>query len=159
MATLETIEAKLTEYKLSKARVSEIMQMISELKASSSARDMQETKIVDGIEFKYCRWHQKWEPASRFVYYKGKSKGYCRAAYSVWSRNNNEIKKLSTTALAEAVAAGNFDEATKIQAKIAQLKADLNKPSSFDIIDDWHNRKIPEEAIYLNDNHDTIIKE
>jgi len=157
MATLETIEAKLVEYKLSKARVGEIMKMISELKSSSSARDMQETKVVDGIEFRYCRWHQKWEPADRFVYYKGKSKGYCKASYSVWSRNNNEIKKLSTTALANAVASGDFEKAAKVQERIAKLKANLNKPSSFNIVEDWHNRKVPEEAIYLD--NDKIVRD
>jgi len=88
------------------------------------------------IKEAYCRFHQRYEPAEDMVISKNKSKGYCKAAISLWNKTNNEIKKLESQAV-EAMSAGDFDKAQEIAKKAKELKDNFNKPEFYDYDRDW----------------------
>lgn len=84
----------------------------------------------------WCRWHQRYEKTKDMVMSNGKSKGYCKAAISLWNKTNSEIKKIDGQAV-EAMASGNFEEAQAFATKSKALKDNFNKPEFYDYDRDW----------------------
>jgi hypothetical protein len=88
------------------------------------------------IKEAWCRFHQRYEPASDMVISNGKSKGYCKASISLWNKTNSDIKKLDSQAV-EAMANGDFESAQEIAKKAKELKDNFNKPEFYDYDRDW----------------------
>jgi len=84
----------------------------------------------------YCRFHQRYEPAENMVMSNGKSKGYCKAAISIWNKTNAKIKRLDSQAV-DAMSEADFDKAQEIAKEARELKDNFNKPEFFDFDRDW----------------------
>ena len=91
---------------------------------------------IDGVMNYWCRFHERYEPVEDMVMSKDKSKGYCKAAISLWNKTNSNIKKLEAQ-VSDFVAEGNFDEAQAVAKESKILKANLNSPSYYDYDRDW----------------------
>lgn len=86
----------------------------------------------------YCRYHQQYYTIDKMVMSNGKSKGYCKAAISLWNKTNSEIKKLDSQAV-DAMSSGDFDSAQEIAKQAKELKDNFNKPEFYDAERDWTN--------------------
>lgn len=84
----------------------------------------------------YCRFHQRYEKVEDMVISNNKSKGYCKAAISLWNKTNSEIKKLDSQAV-DYMANGEFDKAQEVAKKAKELKDNFNKPEFYDYDRDW----------------------
>lgn len=94
-------------------------------------------KLIDGVMHYYCRFHQAYEAEENMVLSAGKSKGYCKAAISIWNKRNSAIKKLEAE-ISELVMAGDFEQARECTTELKQAKATLNDPKTYDIVVDWN---------------------
>ena len=84
----------------------------------------------------YCRFHQRYEASEVMVMSKGKSKGYCKAAISLWNKTNAQIKKLESEAV-DYMSEGDFDKAQEVANEAKELKDNFNKPEFYDYDRDW----------------------
>ncbi|RAX51565.1 hypothetical protein CCY99_08880 [Helicobacter sp. 16-1353] len=114
----------------------------SKLKKSIQIPKIDETT---GKEQYFCRWHNRYENKEDMIFYKDKSKGYCRAGLARWNETQREINKLEIKAL-EAFKAGLNDEALKYSNEATQLKIIWNTPDNFDYDRDW-------DAYHKNTRH------
>lgn len=135
-STWEQVEALLeAQAKLPKG-LKEALELI--LKPKSGGGSSNPSKIVDGITYHYCRFHQDYEVESDMVMSSGKSKGYCKASISVWNKRNSALKKKEAE-ISELVMAGDFEQAKECSEELQTMKANLNDPKSYDMTLDWAN--------------------
>lgn len=106
------------------------------LKPKTSGGSSNPSKVVDGITYHYCRFHQDYEVESNMVMSSGKSKGYCKASISVWNKRNSALKKKEAE-ISELVMAGDFEQAKECSIELQTMKTSLNDPKSYDITSDW----------------------
>jgi len=95
-------------------------------------------KEIDGVMNYWCRFHERYEPVQDMVMSNDKSKGYCKAAISLWNKTNSEIKKLDSQAV-DFMSDGDFDSAQEIAKQAKELKDNFNKPEFYDYDRDWDN--------------------
>jgi len=107
------------------------------LKPKTSGGSSNPSKVIDGITYHYCRFHQDYEAESNMVMSSGKSKGYCKASISVWNKRNSALKKKEAE-ISELVVAGDFEQAKECSIELQEMKAELNDPASYDIVTDWN---------------------
>ena len=93
-------------------------------------------KMIDDVMHYYCRFHQTYEPETNMVMSAGKSKGYCKAAISVWNKRNTAIKKLEAE-ISELVVLGDFEQAKQCSEELKIAKKELNEPSTYNLEADW----------------------
>lgn len=93
-------------------------------------------KLIDDVMHYYCRFHQAYEPETNMVMSAGKSKGYCKAAISVWNKRNATIKKLEAE-ISELVVLGDFEQAKMCSDELVEAKKTLNDPTSYNLEQDW----------------------
>lgn len=106
------------------------------LKPKSGSTGIHAPQEIDGVMHYYCRFHQAYEPESDIVMSGGKSKGYCKASISIWNKRNASIKKKEAE-ISELVLVGDFVQAQECSVELQALKAQLNEPTSYDIVSDW----------------------
>lgn len=94
-------------------------------------------KVVDGVTYYYCRFHQTYEAQELMVMSSGKSKGYCKASISVWNKRNSALKKKEAE-ISELVMAGDFEQAKECSEELQTMKKELNDPSTYDVVVDWN---------------------
>ncbi len=129
----EEVQKLLVEQKASK----KLAQALEDLLAPKSGGGQTKPPIeIDGVMNYYCRFHQRYEPETNMVMSAGKSKGYCKASISQWNKTNAQIKKLDGQ-VQELVTQENFEEAQAIAKNSQELKANLNRPESYDFGADW----------------------
>lgn len=85
-------------------------------------------KEIDGNYF--CRFTKKYYPKEEMVFSNGKSKGYSKAAISIWNRINAEIKKVQAK-LSEGILKGD-DISDELKERLAFLKDALNATSTYE---------------------------
>jgi len=90
------------------------------------------------IKEAWCRFHNRYEKVEDMVISQGKSKGYCKAAISLWNKTNSNIKKLDSQAV-DAMSDGDFENAQRIAKEAKDLKDNFNKPEFYDYDRDWAN--------------------
>lgn len=108
------------------------------LKPKTSGGSSNPSKVVDGITYHYCRFHQEYEVESNMVMSSGKSKGYCKASISVWNKRNSALKKKEAE-ISELVMAGDYEQAKECSIELQDMKTNLNNPTTYDIGFDWTN--------------------
>lgn len=108
------------------------------LKPKTSGGSSNPSKVIDGITYHYCRFHQDYEQETNMVMSSGKSKGYCKASISVWNKRNSALKKKEAE-ISELVMLGDFEQAKECSEELQLMKTNLNSPSTYDIINDWAN--------------------
>ena len=104
-------------------------------------------KEIDGVLNYYCRFHETYYTEDKMVMSVGKSKGYCKAAISLWNKTNSNIKKLESS-VSDLVEAGDFEEAQVIAKEAKELKSVFNTPAFYDADRDWNkfNNVVPTEV-------------
>lgn len=130
--TWKQVQALLVEQKASK----KLTQALEELLAPKSSSSTNPPKEIDGTMHYYCRFHQAYEPQEDMVMSAGKSKGYCKASISKWNKMNASIKKLNDQAVC-AMSEGQMEDAQECAKQSEAIKAKLNNPESYDIVQDW----------------------
>lgn len=108
------------------------------LKPKTSGGSSNPPKVVDGITYHYCRFHQTYEVESDMVMSAGKSKGYCKSSISVWNKRNSAMKKKEAE-ISELVMAGDFEQAKECSIELQDMKASLNSPETYNLENDWAN--------------------
>lgn len=93
-------------------------------------------KVIDGVQHYYCRFHAKYEPVEDMVMSNNKSKGYCKAAISVWNKMYGEINKLGGQIMQD-ILASKYEEAKAKGEQQQALKLKLNSVNSYDYERDW----------------------
>ena len=116
--------------------VSDELMAILESYIAPTTRSNNPEKEIDGVIHYFCRFHQKYEPVQNMVMSNGKSKGYCRAAISLWNKTNSKIKKIDA-ACQKFVLDGEIEKSQEMAKKSQELKALLNNPEHYDIERDW----------------------
>ena len=86
-------------------------------------------KEIDGVMQYFCRFTRQYYPAELMVFSGGKSKGYSKAAISVWNKINAEIKRLNADVCAYVLKEEPVPE--ELKANLDKLKAALNLPSTY----------------------------
>lgn len=91
-----TIIAENTTYKGLQEALSNLM---NEYCGNSGMRVESDTKVVAGIEYKYCTRHGQYEPIEGFkVDGNGKRQAMCDVAYEQWKMFNNTISAMEKKA-------------------------------------------------------------
>lgn len=126
------VQTLLVEQKASK----KLAQALEDLLAPKSGGQTNPPKEIDGVMNYYCRFHQAYEPESNMVMSLGKSKGYCKASISKWSKMNSDIKKLNSQAVI-AMSEGQMNDAQAYAKESEALKTKLNSPESYSLEQDW----------------------
>lgn len=108
------------------------------LKPKSGGGSSNPSKVVDGVTYHYCRFHQDYEAESDMVMSAGKSKGYCKASISVWNKRNSAMKKKEAE-ISELVMAGDFEQAKECSTELQAMKTNLNDPKTYDMVSDWES--------------------
>ena len=106
------------------------------LKPKTSGGSSNPSKVIDGVTYHYCRFHQEYEAENNMVMSSGKSKGYCKASISIWNKQNARIKKIEAE-ISELVMLGDFEQAQECSIELKEAKEGLNKPTSYDLESDW----------------------
>ena len=131
------VEELLSNSKVSKKFSEELLSILeANLAPKNGSGSANPPKEIDGVMHYYCRFHQRYEPEQAMVMSGGKSKGYCKAAISLWNKTNSQIKKVESEAV-EAMSNGDFEEAQKLAQKAKELKEAYNKPEFYDYDRDW----------------------
>jgi hypothetical protein len=112
------------------------------LKPKTSGGSTNPSKVIDGITYHYCRFHQEYEVESNMVMSSGKSKGYCKASISIWNKRNSALKKKEAE-ISELVMLGDFEQARECGEELQTMKTNLNNPSAYDIVSDWSTFSTP----------------
>ena len=107
------------------------------LKPKTSGGSSNPSKVIDGVTYYYCRFHQDCEVESDMVMSGGKSKGYCKASISVWNKRNSALKKKEAE-ISELVMAGDFEQAKECSIELQDMKANLNNPATYNLESDWN---------------------
>jgi len=144
MTKLDQIKMELNKIfeanKVSKKAKEAILKIVETNLAKGQRRELHPPKIIDGINYYYCRFHQRYEPENQMVMSKGKSKGYCKASISKWNKMNRKIKELNNLAiniLSDSQDEKAITKAQEIAKEVQELKAKLNDPSSYNYEEDW----------------------
>jgi len=138
----ELIESSKVSKKFSEALMLLLEQHIAPKNGGGSSINPPKLDEDGNIIEAWCRFHQRYEIADDMVISNGKSKGYCKASISHWTKTNSEIKKLDSQ-VAEAVANGDFEAAQDLVKMSKELKDNLNKPEFYDYDRDWDNFNKP----------------
>ena len=128
------VQELLVANKANKALTSALEEL---LKPKAGGGSMQNPpKEIEGTMLYYCRFHQAYEPAENMVMSNEKSKGYCKAAISIWNKRNSAIKTKEAE-ISELVILGDFEQAKECSGELQAMKAELNDPESFNLEEDW----------------------
>ena len=130
----ETIETVLNDHKHSKA-LSEALLGAFESKISGSQNPPRIND--DGDQEFWCRFHKRYEVESDMVMSKNKSKGYCKAGISRWTKKMNEAKLLDSKAM-EALAAGEIEDAQNYASDAISKREDAKNYDDYDYDLDWN---------------------
>ena len=90
-------------------------------------------KEIDGVMHYFCRFTQTYHSEDKMVLSNGKSKGYSKAAISVWNKINAEIKK-EQALIADAIMKSE-EPNNDVVARLEKLKSALNNPSTYADLD------------------------
>jgi hypothetical protein len=94
----------------------------------------------------YCKFHQRYEVVSDMVLSNGKSKGYCKAALSKWTKSNAKAKSLEAEASA-LLRGGKADEAIAKANEADGIKSTMNNADQYSYEADWAAFRPAKEAI------------
>ena len=133
---LELIEGSKVSKKFSEELLNILEANIAPKNGGGSSINPPKLNEDGSIKEAYCRYHQRYEKVEDMVISNGKSKGYCKAAISLWNKANSEIKKLDSQAV-DAMSSGDFDRAQEIAKQAKELKDNFNKPEFYDYDRDW----------------------
>lgn len=127
---LEVAEANGASKKLVKA--------LTELLEPKRGGQINPPIFEDGVEYLWCRLHNRYEAAEVMVKVNGANKGICKAAQKSWSYNHNLILN-ARKLVSKLVTGGNIDEAIKEGEKLSKMEAQLNESVNYDYEADWKN--------------------
>jgi len=135
-----SIQLFLEDHKLTKKAQDHLKQIIDDhLKPKAGGGHSQNPPKLDddgNIIEAYCRYHERYEPVENMVISGGKSKGYCRAAISKWTKATKEVKALEK-ASTDAVLEGDIDLAKEKAQEAKDLQSAITSPSFYDYDKDW----------------------
>ena len=129
------VEAILTANKVKANVIDELKNILA---PKSGGTSLNPPKEIDGVMHHFCRFHQAYEAECDMVMSQGKSKGYCKAAISKWNKTNASIKRMESEAVG-AMCKSEFERAKALSEEISLMKARLNDPSEYNIVEDWAN--------------------
>ena len=129
------VEAILTANKVKANVIDELKNILA---PKSGGTSLNPPKEIDGVMHHFCRFHQAYEAECDIVMSQGKSKGYCKAAISKWNKTNAQIKRIESSAVG-AICNGDFELAKRLGDEANELKAKLNEPSEYNMVEDWAN--------------------
>ena len=131
----ELLEANKSSKKFSESLLLLLENNLAPKKGGSSINPPKLNEDGDIIEA-WCRFHQRYEVVNDMVISNGKSKGYCKAAISLWNKTSAYIKKCDAKAV-EYMANGDFENAQEEALESRELKEKFNKPEFYDYDRDW----------------------
>ena len=144
----ETIETVLSNHKHS-MKLKEDLLLAFESKVSGS-----EHPPVDGQS--WCKFHKRYEDDENMVLSKGKSKGYCKAGISTWTKRMNESKVEDAKAI-ESLTKGEIKDAQESAKKAVDLKASARDYDTYDFDEDWANFKVKKSPKTPDVNDEDVV--
>ena len=94
----------------------------------------------DGPNEYWCKFHKRYEIEENMVMSKEKSKGYCKAGISSWTKKINLAKTKDKEAI-ELLSKGEMEIAQESAKLAISLKAEAANYDLYDFDQDWDNFK------------------
>ena len=131
--TWEQAQKILADLGLSKAKLNESLIQFEKLLAPKKGSTKIPPKVIDGVEYYYCRFTGLYYPSSEMIYQNdekraaGEHKGYSRIGISLWNKGQKYLKEIKFKSVEIAYGDDQSDEAQAEGLKLHKEAQEITK--------------------------------